>query len=85
MMNKKTANVLIVDDHPITIEGFERSLDYLAEQSQTLSFKTDRAEDCNAEYHKIKQYSLTQNLDLVILDLGLPAAPNLFLQPIFYA
>jgi DNA-binding NarL/FixJ family response regulator len=80
MMNKKTVNVLIIDDHPITIEGFERSLDYLAEQSQTLSFKTDRAEDCNTAYHKIKQYSLTQNLDLVILDLSLPAAPNFNLQ-----
>lgn len=42
MINKKATNVLIIDDHPITIEGSERALDYLAEQSQTLSFKIDR-------------------------------------------
>jgi len=28
---KKTTKVLIIDDHPITIEGFERALDYIAE------------------------------------------------------
>ena len=79
-MNKKIANVLIIDDHIAIIEGFERAIGYIAERSETLSFKIDFAKDCKTAYHKIQQYAVTQNLDLVILDLGLPAAPKLNLQ-----
>lgn len=79
-MNKKIVNVLIIDDHTAIIEGFERALDYIAERSETLSFKTDFAKDCKTAYHKIQQYAVTQNLDLVILDLGLPADQKLNLQ-----
>ncbi len=79
-MNKKSVNFLIIDDHPCIIEGFERTLDYVAEQSETLSFKTDSAKDCETANGKIQSYTATQNLDLVILDLNLPPPPKLKLQ-----
>jgi DNA-binding NarL/FixJ family response regulator len=74
---KRTTNVLIIDDHPIIIEGFENTLNYISDQSETLSFKTDSAKDCETAYHKIYKFAETQTLDLVILDLSLPSAPNL--------
>jgi DNA-binding NarL/FixJ family response regulator len=80
MMNKTHTNVLIIDDHPITIEGLERTLDYIAEQSETISFKTNSAQDCKTAYHKLQDYSKSQNLDLVILDISLPEDQNLKLK-----
>lgn len=76
----KYYNVLIIDDHPSIIEAFENSLNFIASQSKTISFKTDSAKDCKTAYHKLQAYAQTQNLDLVILDISLPADQNLKIQ-----
>ena len=31
-MNKKSINVLIIDDHPVIIEGFKKVLNFIAQQ-----------------------------------------------------
>jgi DNA-binding NarL/FixJ family response regulator len=80
MMNKTHTNVLIIDDHPIIIEAFENTLNYIEEQSETHSFKIDSAQDCEMAYSKIQHYAVTQNLDLVILDISIPADQKLKLQ-----
>jgi lipopolysaccharide export system protein LptC len=63
----KAYNVLIIDDHPTIIEGFQNTLKYMQEQSETLSFNTEGATDCETAYQKIQSYSDTKPLDLVIL------------------
>lgn len=76
----KTYNVLIIDDHPIIIEGFNNALNYIKGQSDGVSFNTDSAGDCKTAYNKLKSYIPNQNLDLVILDISLPPDENIKLQ-----
>jgi len=79
-MRKKPYNVLIIDDHPSIIEGFKNSLNFIANQTGALSFNTDSAKDCKTAYNKIQNLALTQNLDLVILDISLPPDLNLKIE-----
>ena len=79
-MNKKTSNVLIIDDHPSIIEAFESALNFISSQSNAISFKTDSSKDCETAYHTLSEYSQSQNLDLVILDISLPEDKNLKIQ-----
>ena len=76
----KCFNVLIIDDHPSIIEAFENSLNFIANQSKTISFKTDGAKDCKAAYYKLQEYAQSQNLELVILDISLPEDQDLKIQ-----
>ncbi|WP_282031302.1 response regulator [Winogradskyella eximia] len=76
----KCYNVLIIDDHPSIIEAFENSLNFIANQSDTVNFNTESAIDCKTAYHILQDYTQSQNLDLVILDISLPADQNLKIQ-----
>lgn len=80
MTNKKSINVLIIDDHPIIIEAVINTLQYMQDQTDTFSFNTESATDCETAHQKIQSYSIAKPLDLVILDLSLPPAPLLNLQ-----
>jgi len=79
-MNKKSINVLIIDDHPIIIEAVINTLQYMQDQSDRFCFKSESASDCETAHQKIQSYSSVKSLDLVILDLSLPPAPHLNLQ-----
>ncbi|EPR73029.1 two-component system response regulator [Winogradskyella psychrotolerans RS-3] len=79
-MNKKSVNVLIIDDHPIIIEAVINTLQYMQDQSDKLCFKTESARDCETAHQKIQSYSIAKPLDLIILDLSLPPAPQLNLH-----
>lgn len=76
----KVYNVLIIDDHPFIIDGFENALNLIAEQSGAIGFNTDGAGDCKTAYNKLQSYTQLQNLDLVILDINIPADQNLKLD-----
>ena len=64
-------NVLIIDDHPMTVEGYIQSL-----SKQSLStFKTEfyKAYDCEQALNTIRNIHCSQKfLDLIIMDYGLP-------------
>jgi DNA-binding NarL/FixJ family response regulator len=77
---KVTYNVLIIDDHPLVIDAFTRAFNFVSQKSNHKDFIIDKAQDCSIAYHKIQQNSFSQKLDFVILDIGLPPAPNLKIQ-----
>ncbi|WP_430614424.1 DNA-binding response regulator [Flavobacterium sp. JP2137] len=64
-------NILIVDDHPLTVEGYHFSLSkHPFFQNNTIFSK---AYDCESAYHLIHK-SIERQLpfDLAVIDLGLP-------------
>jgi DNA-binding NarL/FixJ family response regulator len=79
-MIKTPYNVLIIDDHPAIIEGFENSLNFISSQSENMNFDIDKAEDCTTAYNKLLEYSKSQKLDLVILDISLPPNSSLKIE-----
>jgi DNA-binding NarL/FixJ family response regulator len=73
----KTLSVLIIDDHPVIIEAFTSAFNYVSGEDKALGFLLDSATDCKTAFHKLESYITSKTLDLVILDLSLPAAPEL--------
>jgi DNA-binding NarL/FixJ family response regulator len=72
----KCYKVLIIDDHPAIVDAFKNALNFISTESDRISFNVESAEDCVMAYNKIKELVLIQKLDLVILDIKLPPAPN---------
>lgn len=64
-------NILVVDDHPLTVEGYVFSLSRNIKNEEELKFK--RASDCKTAFLEIKE-ALKSNewFDLAIVDYGLP-------------
>ncbi|SFJ65339.1 DNA-binding transcriptional response regulator [Myroides guanonis] len=64
-------NILVVDDHPLTVEGYIFSLTQHLKKEGTLLFH--RANDCESAFLQIRN-ALESNkpFDLAIVDYGLP-------------
>ena len=75
-----TYNVLIIDDHPIVVDGFKNTLSEISNQDASIKFKVYSALDCETAFHRIEAFSKSQDLDLVILDISLPPNDNLKIQ-----
>lgn len=72
-------NLLIVDDHPITVEGYWSALDHQASGIGEAVYT--KAHSCEAAYLKIVNALTTgSNYDLAIIDQGLPPYPEQSLQ-----
>ena len=70
ILNKKVVNVLIVDDHPLTVRGYE----LLLKQSQeNFIFETSGAFDCDEVIMKTRK-NISNPYDLALLDLKIPAS-----------
>lgn len=72
-------NILIVDDHPLTVEGYHFSISkHPFFQNNTLFSK---AYDCESAFHLINK-SLERQLpfDLAVIDFGLPAYEKMNLK-----
>ena len=66
--------ILIVDDHPMTVDGYIHLLSAFDSQ---FDFEFFCANDCKTAYHAIKEQE-AKNIffDLAILDINLPAYPE---------
>lgn len=72
-MNKPKYNVLLVEDHPMILEGYENAFLKVKKQYKDIEFNIDNAQDCNKAINLIKRYcSKNQVLDIVFLDIRLP-------------
>jgi len=67
-------NVLLVDDHPMIIAGFEQALEIIKEHDDTLKFSKDSALNCTDAALKILNED--KKYDLICLDLSLPASKD---------
>jgi DNA-binding NarL/FixJ family response regulator len=65
-------NILIVDDHPITVDGYENVLKH--KDFSHLKFKFSKAYSCKEAFDTITQKIKTQkSFDLALIDQGLPS------------
>lgn len=67
-------NVLVVDDHPMIVDGYVLALSKLSTEFPTPFF--DRASTCEEAYNCIKKAEGTYTYDIAIIDLDLPACLN---------
>ncbi|MEM6718840.1 MAG: response regulator [Bacteroidota bacterium] len=70
----KDIKVLIVDDHPMIIEGYKNAL--LGINSEEMTLRIDTADNCDGAYAKIKNASTGTPYDVVFLDIKLPPSSD---------
>jgi len=70
----KLIKILIVDDHPMIIEGYKNAL--LSINSDQITLDVDTADTCDTAFEKIKASSRDNPYDVVFLDIKLPPSSN---------
>lgn len=68
---KPTLNCLIVDDHPMLIDGY---ISIISNFVDNYNFNFIKATDCKSAYKVIEQnHNLNNKIDIAIFDISLPA------------
>lgn len=67
-------HTLIIDDHPTQVETYKAIFNLVVNEDLTLKFYTFY--DLEKAYEFVKQDDNAKNIDLVLLDLNLPACPK---------
>ncbi len=70
----KKLNVLMVDDHPIIIEGYKNTL--LEDTNSTFSFNVDVAFNCDEALALIKKNAKKKPYNLALIDIKLPPSAD---------
>lgn len=70
----KEIKVLIVDDHPMIIEGYKNAL--LGINSDEMTLRIDTADSCDDAFTKIKNASSGTPYDVIFLDIKLPPSED---------
>jgi len=65
--------VLIIDDHPLISDAYKNALIYVSSINKLLEFEIDMANNCESALQKIKEASRKKGIDIVFLDIRLPA------------
>lgn len=72
----KAIKILMIDDHPITLDGYKNILISLKDSNS--NFIIDTASDCEEAYWKIYKSSEDNNrYDVIFLDISLPPFENM--------
>lgn len=71
---KRRLKVLIVDDHPMIVEGYKNALLGIDESKYNLNITT--ADSCDSAFDKIKRSVHTKPYDVVFLDIKLPPSAD---------
>ena len=66
---KKKLKVLMIDDHPMIIEGYKNTL--LGENQKEYQIKIDIASNCDDAYDKIQKSSQSTPYDMLFVELNL--------------
>lgn len=75
-MKNMAIKILMVDDHPITLDGYKKILTSLNKSDSTYIIET--ASNCEEAYNKINKSIGDDNLyEIIFLDIGLPPAEKL--------
>jgi len=67
-------NILLVDDHPMIIAGFDQALDIISDRNHKMKFNSDSALECTSAAELIK--NTEQQYELICLDLSLPGSKD---------
>ena len=71
---KKKLKVLMIDDHPMIIEGYKNTL--LGENQKEYQIKIDIASNCDDAYETIVKSSETVPYDMLFIDIKLPPSSD---------
>ncbi|WP_025741374.1 response regulator [Aquimarina pacifica] len=71
---KKKLKVLMIDDHPMIIEGYKNTL--LGENQKEYQIKIDIASNCDDAYANIVKSSETTPYDMLFIDIKLPPSTD---------
>jgi DNA-binding NarL/FixJ family response regulator len=72
----KSISVLIIDDHPIIASAYESALESFVTQNATYNFKITSIYSLDEALLLLDNPSFIENLDLVFLDMRLPASSD---------
>lgn len=72
----KSISVLIIDDHPIIASAYESALESFVTQNATYNFKITSIYSLDEAQFLLDNPSFIENLDLVFLDMRLPASSD---------
>ncbi|MEG9329161.1 DNA-binding response regulator, NarL/FixJ family, contains REC and HTH domains [Salinimicrobium catena] len=67
---KKELNILMVDDHPIILEGYKKIL--LDNRAEDVAMRIDTANSCEEANAKLEASLTSLAYDIIFLDIGLP-------------
>lgn len=73
-MKSVKAKVLLVDDHPIILDGYKNILNSFNKNELDLIIET--ASDCDEAYEKITKSKTTLPYDIIFLDISLPPSKH---------
>lgn len=71
---KKKLKVLMIDDHPMIIEGYKNTL--LGENQKEYQIKIDIASNCDDAYELIQKSSKNTPYDMLFVDIKLPPSSD---------
>ncbi len=71
---KKSVRILMVDDHPITLDGYKNILTSYKDHDLELNIKF--AYDCEQAYLSIIDSVKSHLYDIIFLDISLPSSPK---------
>ncbi len=71
---KQVLNILMVDDHPIIIEGYQNTLMATKREDQTLII--DTANDCDTADLLMRKAAREKPYDVLFFDISLPASKD---------
>jgi len=72
----KSISVLIIDDHPIIASAYESALESFVDQNANYNFKITSIYNLDEAQLLIENPSFLESLDLVFLDMRLPASSD---------
>lgn len=71
---KTEIKTLIVDDHPMIVEGYRAAISNIQLERHTISI--DVADSCDSGYQKIKKAAVSIPYDIILLDIKLPPSTD---------
>ncbi|GGW90262.1 response regulator [Salegentibacter mishustinae] len=72
----KSISVLIIDDHPIIASAYESALESFVTQNATYNFKITSIYNLDEAQLLLNNPNFVENIDLVFLDMRLPASSD---------
>ena len=72
----QTYTALLIDDHPLIVKAYKSALKYVSKKGEAYTFVIDTANNCDTAFSKIQEVSNTDSIDLIFLDISLPASKD---------
>lgn len=72
----RTITVLIVEDHPLTMEAYALAFESVSKINPSLNFVITKTSNCEAAKEEIQNSPSQHGFDIAFLDISLPASNN---------